>query len=355
MTLYLSNRDGNGKTNEEGHYKFSTNAFTGNVLTASDLVVSQQSPLALGVSVAPGTYRIPDLTGSFAYTGWSNAATNVAISTADPANPRISAIVIYIDKAASTSASPPNNPGVAKFLSVNGTPAASPTAPNGATIQAAVGAGNPYIVLAHARVNAAATTVTNALITDVRLLVTVAANLINTASLQDNAVNTAEIAATAVTTAKVADLAITTQKIKPNWVSIAGNNGASRQLFPAANTTYVVAGTSTTYTSGPTNEMLEISAQGLINVAAATGTMFFIGINGVVASKGHYISQANIHLPAYAHCLYGIPANTTVTIDARVRTSGTAAATAEICNSAGDQSQSPSYGVELRYIAWGRT
>lgn len=353
MTLYLSNRDGNGKTSEEGHYKFPVNAFSGNVLTAADLVVSQQSPLALGVNVAPGQYRIPDLTGSFAYTGWSNAATNIAITTADPANPRISAIVIYIDKAAATSASPPNNPGIAKFMSVNGTPAASPTAPNGAAIQAAVGAGNPYIVLAHARVNAAATTVTNASITDVRVLVTLANNLVNTAAIQDNAVTTAEIAPNAVTTTKVADLANTTQKLKPNWTTVAGNNGASRQLFPAATTTYVVNGTSTVYTSGPTNEMLEISAQGLMNVGASTGTMFFIAINGVIASKGHYISQANMHLQVNAQCLYGIPANTTVTIDARIKTAG-AAANLEICNSASDQSQSPSYGVELRYIAWGR-
>jgi hypothetical protein len=354
MTLYLSNRDGNGKTNEEGHYKFSTNAFTGNVLTATDLVVSQQSPLALGVNVAPGTYRIPDLTGSYAYTGWNNAATNVTISTADPANPRISAIVIYIDKAASTSASPPNNPGVAKFLSVNGTPAASPTAPNSTAIQAAVGAGNPYIVLANARVNAAATTVTNALITDVRVLVTVASNLVNTASLQDNAVGTAEIAPAAVTTAKVADLAATTQKMRPTTLLIAGNNGASRQLFPAANTTYVVAGLSTTYTSGPTNEVLEISANGLYNPQTSTGTMFFVAVNGTPVSKAHYLSIASNYTTVHSHGLYNIPANTTVTIDARIRTAA-ANAGAEICNSAGDQSNSPSYGTEMRIVAWGRT
>jgi hypothetical protein len=91
-----------------------------------------------------------------------------------------------------------------------------------------------------------------------------------------------------------------------------------------------------------------------MNVSTSTGTMFFIAINGVIASKGHYISTANMHLQVNAQCLYGIPANTTVTIDARVRTAG-AAAGCEICNSASDQSQSPSYGVELRYIAWGRT
>lgn len=221
MTMFLSNRDGNGKTDEEGHFKFPVNAFTGNVLAATDLAVTEQTVPALGVKVAPGQFRIPSTSGTYAYTGWNDANTNVTITTADPANPRLSAIVIYIDKTAATSASPPNNPGIAKFMSVNGTAAAVPAAPSAGVIQAAVGAGNPYIVLAHARVNAAGTTVTNALITDQRTFVKLGPNLLATTSFEDLSIATAKLANLAITTAKIADLNVTTGKIADQAVTAA--------------------------------------------------------------------------------------------------------------------------------------
>ena len=58
MTLYLSNRDGNGKTSEEGHYKFQTAVWTGSVLGSSALAVTQNSPLGMSVLVAPGQFKI---------------------------------------------------------------------------------------------------------------------------------------------------------------------------------------------------------------------------------------------------------------------------------------------------------
>jgi hypothetical protein len=351
MTLYLSNRDGNGKTNEEGHYKFPVNTWSGTVLTSADLLVTQQSTPALGVKIATGTFKILDLSGNYSFTGWNNADINLSITTADPANPRISAIVLYVDKSASTSASPPNNPGVVKVMSVNGTAAAVPSAPNGATIQAAVGAANPYIVLAYATVAAAGTTVLNAAISDQRTLITVAANLVNTASIQDNAISKAKMQDNSVDTAEMVDLAATTRKMKPTYVVVAGNNGGSRQQFPTANTTYTITGTAYAYTSGPTAEVLDISAQGLIS-ATTGGGMFFIQAGSTVVSKGHYNINSS-YQTHYARTFYNIAANTTVTISAAFRTSSPGGG--EVCNTAVDQSQSPSYGVELRIIAWGRT
>lgn len=211
MTLYLSNRDGNGKTNEEGHYKFTTAVFVGNVLDDASLKVTQNSTPNMSVLVAAGQFKI-DTTG-YSYTGWNNVSTAVAINTANPANPRITSVVVYVDKGASTSASPPNNPGIVKFITVDGTPAASPIAPSAGTIQTAVGAGNPYIILANITVATGATQILNASIADQRIKVTVGTNLISTASLQDLSVTSAKIANGAVGTNQLADASVTLAKL----------------------------------------------------------------------------------------------------------------------------------------------
>lgn len=178
MTLYLSNRDGNGKTSEEGHYRLQTRVYEGGILHVNDLKVTQNSPLGMSVLVATGDFRI-DTSSGYAYTGWNTTSTVVTITTADPANPRITSIVLYIDKAATTSASPANNPGIPKFMAVNGTAASVPTAPNGATVQSAVGSGNPYMVLANVTIPAAGTQATNANISDQRVRMKVTPDLLN--------------------------------------------------------------------------------------------------------------------------------------------------------------------------------
>lgn len=212
MTLYLSNRDGSGKTSEEGHYKFQTSMWAGNVVGSTALKVSQNTTPGMSVIVAAGQFKI-DTSQDYSYTGWNTADTVVNISTADPSNPRITSIIAYVDKGAATSASPPNNPGIVKLIAVNGTPAASPTAPSAGTIQTAVGSGNPYIVLANITVGAGATQILNAAISDQRILVTIGANLINTASITDSAVTTSKIADLNVTTNKLANLSVTTAKL----------------------------------------------------------------------------------------------------------------------------------------------
>lgn len=219
MTLYLSNRDGNGKTSEEGHYKFQTSVWTGNVLGSLALKVSQNITPGMSVIVAAGQFKI-DTATEYSYTGWNTADTVVNISTADPSNPRITSIVVYVDKGATTSASPPNNPGITKLVAVNGTPAGSPTAPSGATIQTAVGAGNPYVILANITVGALATQITNANISDQRTQVTLGTGLVNTASIQDLSITTSKVADLAITNAKLADNSITSSKLANASISI---------------------------------------------------------------------------------------------------------------------------------------
>lgn len=212
MTIYLSNRDGNGKTSEEGHYKFQTAVFSGNALGATGLLVKQNSPLSRSVLVSAGQYKI-DTSADYSYTGWNTADEVVNISVADGANPRLTSIVLYVEKDEPTSPSPPNNPNITKLIAVDGTPAAIPVAPNSTTIQSAVGAGNPYIILANVRVNAGATQITNANITDTRQRVTLGTALVSQDSLLDGAVATAKLADLAVTEAKIAANAVTTGKI----------------------------------------------------------------------------------------------------------------------------------------------
>jgi hypothetical protein len=64
------------------------------------------------------------------------------------------------------STSTPNNPNALKFKVVQGTPAASPSDPSAGTIQASVGAGNPYIILARVSLTNTTTQITNAQITN---------------------------------------------------------------------------------------------------------------------------------------------------------------------------------------------
>lgn len=123
-----------------------------------------------------------DTTNGFPYYGWMDAAENVTIATADGSNPRIDAIVAYVDLTV-VSSSNSNNPNALKLKAVSGTPAGSPTAPNDATIQTSVGGTNPFIRLAHVTVNAAATTITNANISDQRVFATVGSGNIGDSSV----------------------------------------------------------------------------------------------------------------------------------------------------------------------------
>ena len=216
MAIYLSNRDG-GKTDEQGHYKFQTNAFTGNVLDGG-LLVTQNSPLAMNVKVSGGDARIPY--SDYAYTAWipAGAPETVTVTTANPSNPRIDRLVMYVDRGATPSSATANNPTLCKLMLVAGTPAGSPSRPSNGTVDTAV-SNNPYIDLADIRVNAGVTQITDADITDTRVLVG--------APIADGSVTTAKVADGSVTTAKVADGSVTNTKISPTGISLGYVNQTS--------------------------------------------------------------------------------------------------------------------------------
>lgn len=90
---------------------------------------------------------------------------NVAITSNSSGNPRIDAIVVYVDVNITSNADASN---VLKLKAVAGTPAASPTAPSDGDIQSDIGAGCPFIRLANVAVANGFTSIVNANITDMR-------------------------------------------------------------------------------------------------------------------------------------------------------------------------------------------
>lgn len=99
------------------------------------------------------------------------AGESVTITTASASNPRIDTIVAYVNESATFTASPVNFPTGWTAVAVAGTPNASPSAPSGATIQATVGAGNPYILLADVLVGTSVTQINTGNITDRRNMI----------------------------------------------------------------------------------------------------------------------------------------------------------------------------------------
>lgn len=169
MSLATSNRDG-GRTSESGHLRAIQKVITGEVLTG--LNVSQRSAGAnMSVDVAIGDAIIPRADGTYGHPAWNDAVYNKVIGTADVSNPRRDIVVMYIDYSVTPSTGVSNNTnGVVKISVVAGTPAGSPVDPSDAAIQSAVGASNPFIKLARVRVAAGASSITNSVIDDLRIM-----------------------------------------------------------------------------------------------------------------------------------------------------------------------------------------
>ncbi|WP_407107233.1 hypothetical protein [Rhodococcus aetherivorans] len=146
---------------------------TGNVIDGLTLVPKT----GLTVTLQPGNALIAYGSGATASARMVSlvADFDITLSTADASNPRIDSIVCYVDMAVSLPSGTPTSanldgPGVWKAVKVNGTPNASPVAPNSTAIQAAIGAGKPYFVAHDVRVDAGVTTIAANKITDRRAL-----------------------------------------------------------------------------------------------------------------------------------------------------------------------------------------
>ena len=152
-------------------YSAFENALYGScVASATDFVATAGTGMVVNLSAGNGL--ISTGTG-FARRIASDATNNITIATA-ASSARIDSIVAYIDGSVTPTTSVVDNTnGILKFTSVSGTASATPSAPTTATIQSAIGAGNPYMVLWDVTVPANATSLTSATFTDHRTIASV--------------------------------------------------------------------------------------------------------------------------------------------------------------------------------------
>lgn len=220
MSKLVFNRDG-GKTDEFGHLIALMRFIQGEVIEG--LQVAANGSPNMSVNVPYGIAAIPTGSGATAYRYFVglDATENVAIPTANGSNPRNDLVVLWVDKSVTPSQSFTNNSNnMLKISVVSGAPATTPADPNTAAIQAAIGAANPYIVLARVTVGAGVTQINSGNIADLR-------SLVGVGRILTQQIITAHIADQAVTRAKIADDAVNGAKIQ------LGNNDPLMALIAA--------------------------------------------------------------------------------------------------------------------------
>jgi hypothetical protein len=167
LTSNIAIRDG-GKTSEDGFQRLLNKIAGGTnsgIIGSGDLLVTQNGTPDMTVLIATGDIVIPYLDHLFH--GWCTAGNSVAINSNSSGNPRYTTVVAYEDLTVVSSANS-NNPSAMVFMAVDGSPAGSPSVPSDVVIQAAIGAGNPFVRLAEVYVANGATSIITANITDVR-------------------------------------------------------------------------------------------------------------------------------------------------------------------------------------------
>ena len=108
----------------------------------------------------------------------------VNVGAASPSNPINAVIVAYVDRNVAGDQSVTDNTNdVFKLKAISGAAASNPADPTNSAIQAAIGASNPFIILARVKKRAGATAISSNDITDLRKMMTLPNGRINNANL----------------------------------------------------------------------------------------------------------------------------------------------------------------------------
>ena len=108
----------------------------------------------------------------------------VNVGAASPSNPINAVIVAYVDRNVAGDRSVTDNTNdVFKLKAISGAAASNPADPTNSAIQAAIGASNPFIILARVKKRAGATAISSNDITDLRKMTTLPNGRINNANL----------------------------------------------------------------------------------------------------------------------------------------------------------------------------
>lgn len=157
MTTYLSNRNSDGKTDENGHFRLPLKMIEGQIF--SGFALQAQSTPNMTIKITKGEAKVPYQ--DYAYAVWSDADTNLTISTSSSVNDRIDRIIAYVDRGMTFTSTSTNNPGCLKFKDVVGSTSAAPQPQTDSQVQTSVGAGNPWIELGRVYVKKNSTQIIN--------------------------------------------------------------------------------------------------------------------------------------------------------------------------------------------------
>ena len=157
------------------------------VASSSDFVATAGTGMNISLSAGNGMI---DTGLGFSRRIASDAVNTISVDAASSANPRKDALVAYIDNGVTPTTSVLDNTNdILKFACVAGSPAATPAAPSDATIQTAIGAGNPYVVLWYVTVPKSATSLSTATFTDNRNI----SSKIDGSNIKDGTVTSSKI------------------------------------------------------------------------------------------------------------------------------------------------------------------
>lgn len=295
MTKRVFNMGG-GAHSDAAYTAFENAAYGSCVANATSLAVSAGSGMSVRIAAGDGIISTP----SSGKRIQSDAIETVTISAANATYPRIDSVVVYIDSAVQpTTAVIDNVNGILKFAAVAGTPAASPAAPAESMIQAAIGAGNRYMVLADVKVPNGATSMNTATFTDRRKVAT----MIDSSNLAKKAVKAENIDFTTMLTYGVNNSAQTVSGnliIQSGWVYFLGNGEKQQSIqvtFPKKfKEVYAVIPVLIGYTfKTPTspasfNQIIGAGANIECGSFNQTGTTITASTSGIFGGANHGIS-----------------------------------------------------------------